>query len=256
MSSPTTAALVARKCRRGGDFVSVSCPTASFCAAMDPNGNALTYNGSSWSSPDRIRRERLSGGRVLHHSELLRRGGFTFGKTLIYNGSSSGCYRTASFSGCDCHAHVSCAMASFCVAVDENGNALTYNGSSWSSDSTPGGWLTSVSCPTASFCAAVDERATPSPTTALHGRHSTRGGWLSQSRARRRASAQPCEHMGGQSSPTTALARGRRHRHSHQDRAAPDGGLAARGARASARRWTAAATSFLRRQLVVVARQH
>ena len=33
---------------------SVSCPTASFCAAVDGKGNALTYKGSSWSSPDSI----------------------------------------------------------------------------------------------------------------------------------------------------------------------------------------------------------
>jgi hypothetical protein len=32
----------------------VSCPSASFCAAVDGHGNALTYNGSSWSSPSDI----------------------------------------------------------------------------------------------------------------------------------------------------------------------------------------------------------
>ena len=31
-------------------LVSVSCATASFCVAGDTNGNAFTYNGSSWSS--------------------------------------------------------------------------------------------------------------------------------------------------------------------------------------------------------------
>jgi hypothetical protein len=52
---------------------------------------------------------------------------------------------------------VSCATASFCVAVDYSGNALTWDGSSWSSPQSidPNG-LYSVSCPSASFCAAVD----------------------------------------------------------------------------------------------------
>ena len=53
---------------------------------------------------------------------------------------------------------VSCPSASFCVAVDNAGNALTYNGSSWSSPSNIDGSssINSVSCPSASFCIAVD----------------------------------------------------------------------------------------------------
>ena len=57
---------------------------------------------------------------------------------------------------------VSCASASFCTAVDNGGNAFTFNGSTWSSPKSidPNGYPNSVSCPSASFCAAVDpERA-------------------------------------------------------------------------------------------------
>jgi hypothetical protein len=32
----------------------VSCPSATFCAAIDNAGNALTYNGSSWTAPSDI----------------------------------------------------------------------------------------------------------------------------------------------------------------------------------------------------------
>jgi len=54
---------------------------------------------------------------------------------------------------------VSCPNGSFCIAVDQNGNAFTYNGSSWSSASNIDGSnvLESVSCPSATFCAAVDQ---------------------------------------------------------------------------------------------------
>jgi len=38
----------------GGGLNSVSCPTASFCITVDRMGDFLTYNGSSWSSPDEI----------------------------------------------------------------------------------------------------------------------------------------------------------------------------------------------------------
>jgi len=37
-----------------GEPISVSCPTAGFCVAVDSVGNILTYNGSSWSSPKSI----------------------------------------------------------------------------------------------------------------------------------------------------------------------------------------------------------
>src|SRR5664280_410244 len=57
---------------------------------------------------------------------------------------------------------VSCATPTFCVAVDWAGNALAYNGTSWSSpvqvDPNPRfgqDILTSVSCPTSTFCRAV-----------------------------------------------------------------------------------------------------
>ncbi len=53
---------------------------------------------------------------------------------------------------------VSCSSASFCVAVDYQGGAVTYNGASWSSATDIDGSndLTSVSCPSATFCGAVD----------------------------------------------------------------------------------------------------
>jgi hypothetical protein len=53
---------------------------------------------------------------------------------------------------------VSCASSSFCVAVDDNGGALTFNGSSWSGSVAIDGanQLYTVSCPSSSFCAAGD----------------------------------------------------------------------------------------------------
>jgi hypothetical protein len=58
---------------------------------------------------------------------------------------------------------VSCPTAAFCAAVDDLGEALTFDGSRWSPpaeiDSSPAGGsggLTSISCPTAKFCQAVD----------------------------------------------------------------------------------------------------
>jgi hypothetical protein len=54
---------------------------------------------------------------------------------------------------------LSCATATFCMAVDYNsGTASRWNGSAWSTPVVivPGGGLSSVSCPSAGFCVAVD----------------------------------------------------------------------------------------------------
>src|SRR5664280_2530649 len=56
---------------------------------------------------------------------------------------------------------VSCPTATFCAAVDSQGAALTFNGTTWTPPITIGndyygGWA-SVSCPSASFCMAVGD---------------------------------------------------------------------------------------------------
>jgi hypothetical protein len=107
---------------RGVTVTSVSCPSVSFCAAVDWNGDALTYNGHSWSAPVHV----------------------------------------ASAAPADEVAAVSCASPWFCMAVGEakgdQGDALTYNGRSWSAPRIVGhgGGFTAVSCPSATFCVAVD----------------------------------------------------------------------------------------------------
>ena len=49
---------------------------------------------------------------------------------------------------------VSCASATFCVAVDRNGKYVTYDGVAWSSPQSvaPKVALSEVSCPTSTFC--------------------------------------------------------------------------------------------------------
>ena len=55
---------------------SVSCPSASFCVAVDAGGNALTFNGSSWSAPAKIDARRISTSSVgvVPVGVVLRRG--------------------------------------------------------------------------------------------------------------------------------------------------------------------------------------
>ena len=100
----TTAALGRpRPHRRRSGFGGVSCPSASFCIAVDDGGDAFTYDGSSWSAPDGI----FSSG----------------GLMSVSCPSVSFCVAVGDFG--------------------EGGAALTYNGSSWSAptviDGTPFG---------------------------------------------------------------------------------------------------------------------
>jgi hypothetical protein len=134
---------------------SVSCPSAAFCAAVDVNGNTVNYNGSSWSAPSSI-----DSGHVLS-SVSCPSSSFcvavdSVGRAVTFNGSSWSA--PASIDGTNVLSSVSCPSASFCAAVDRNGNAVTFNGSSWSAPTSIDGTysLSSVSCPSASFCAAVD----------------------------------------------------------------------------------------------------
>ena len=108
----------ARLASSAGEPDSVSCPTVSFCLAVDArDSSALLFNGSRWSSAPGI-------------------------NDPVQTGMAS----------------VSCSSPSFCAAVDNGANAFTFNGTSWSPVAVidPGNELSTVSCPSERFCAAVD----------------------------------------------------------------------------------------------------
>jgi hypothetical protein len=104
-------------------LVGVSCPYASFCAAVDSAGQAITWNGSHWTGP-----------------------------TAIAAGASP--IGGPSFSG------VSCSGAAFCLAVASTGSAYVFNGKSWSQAeiADPGHALTAVACTKTVFCMATDQQ--------------------------------------------------------------------------------------------------
>jgi hypothetical protein len=107
---------------RAGVLDSVSCPTASFCAAVDGTGYTFTWNGTSWSRP-------------------------------VWSATSP------ADPGGGALTSVSCPTARFCVAVDGDGRAPTWNVHAWSAPQLidpDGGGLTAISCPTAWSCTATD----------------------------------------------------------------------------------------------------
>ena len=147
-----------------GNPGAASCSSATFCMAVDGSGNAITYDGSTWSAPQNI--ESASGlglDSVSCPSATFCMAVDGSGNALTYNGSTwSAPQNIESASGSGNLDSVSCPSATFCIAVDSGGTALTYNGSTWSApqniESASGfvGGLGSVSCPSATFCMAVD----------------------------------------------------------------------------------------------------
>jgi hypothetical protein len=100
---------------------SVSCVSPTFCAAVGGN-YASVYDGTGW----------------------------TLSADIDPNISADQGTNLSS---------VSCPSTTFCAAVDDQGNALTYNGTAWSAPVDLNGgddsYLSAVSCPSVTFCLAV-----------------------------------------------------------------------------------------------------
>jgi phage-related protein len=149
---------------RAGVVASTSCPTRTFCAAVDDNGNALTWNGRQWSAP--VLLDPIAGvfTSVSCASPRFCAAVDGNGYAFEWNGQSwSGTTQFSITSPTDPNPgglqSVSCpasADGQFCVAVDAVGDAVIWNGTSWSAPEPidPGADLTAVSCTSATSCVA------------------------------------------------------------------------------------------------------
>lgn len=144
-----------------GGLVTVSCVSASFCAAGDAFGDVFIYNGTRWSSPT-LTTVGLSG---------LSCGARTFcgalginGEALFYDGSSwSHPERIAPATQ---GLVISCPVVGFCMAMDFTGG-YRLSGGSWvhagsiGASNPQGGSepnvASAVSCSGRRFCAALDD---------------------------------------------------------------------------------------------------
>jgi hypothetical protein len=150
-----------------GEPTSVSCPSTTFCVAVDDTGNWLRYNGTSWSAPASFGAS--SSVSCPSAQFCLALGG---GGSFQYNGSSWSATTAAAPYGLD---SVSCESSTFCAAVGVRYNpnpqiggvideAAIFDGSSWSPPTTLDSFgiqstigVASVACPTVTFCEAVDD---------------------------------------------------------------------------------------------------
>jgi hypothetical protein len=152
----------------------VSCPSTSFCAAVDYGPNVVTFNGTSWSKPSAIDPgtylQAVSCASASFCVAIDRKG-----NALTFNGRTWSLPVNADPNGLTMGEGgvswpvVSCPTSEFCAAVDgASGNVVTFDGRGWSApvnvdakaaDSESGPvlmFLMSVSCLSATFCVAGD----------------------------------------------------------------------------------------------------
>lgn len=130
-----------------GGVDSVSCPTATFCLAMDEYGNQTTFDGHSWSTP-----------RTVDYYRSLRAVSCvspTFCVMInsygarVYNGSTWGI--TAPISGSN---GIDCVSTTFCVAYG-GPTVQVFDGTSWAAPVTLPVQMGALSCASATFCIAA-----------------------------------------------------------------------------------------------------
>jgi hypothetical protein len=137
----------------------LSCASSSFCVAQ-AGGFTSTYNGSTWTPAD-------SGNPPCSlecfdpscpSSTFCVSIGSTVAATFTGKNWSAPVRVVSSASTAQLQS-VSCVSSRFCVAVDDAGNAYTYDGTSWSAARMidPGDELAAVSCGSASFCVAIGD---------------------------------------------------------------------------------------------------
>lgn len=153
---------------RSGTIEAISCPSATFCVAVDDGGIATTFNGSSWSWPQMIDPSGAADAQLAGPLSDVSCASTTFcvavgdsaGRAVMFNGSRW--TLTAPLDSKSALALVSCPTATFCMAADTDGYVLRYDGASWSAPSQlngSGGAFAGLSCVSSSFCALMSHSA-------------------------------------------------------------------------------------------------
>jgi hypothetical protein len=134
----------------------MSCTSASFCLAMDFYGSAFVYDGTSWSQSPVASNGPTAANAVacLSPTSCVR---------LVSHDNATDVFDGTGWRFMDlAPVHVlgpalSCASASSCMALDDTGGAVNFDGEGWSDVThVDAEMLTSVSCPAIDFCMAVD----------------------------------------------------------------------------------------------------
>jgi hypothetical protein len=123
---------------------SISCPTSSFCMAVDTAGRAVAENAGTWGSPITLSSYSLTSISCATSSFCVAVD--EGGEAIKYSSGSWGSPLSIDGLDPDGLSSISCPTSTFCVAVDDEGEAIPYTGGSWGSpvDADPYGF-TSIS---------------------------------------------------------------------------------------------------------------
>ncbi|MGO9150722.1 MAG: hypothetical protein ACLP1E_11125 [Acidimicrobiales bacterium] len=136
----------------GANLIDVSCPSPSFCVAVDAVGRVVRFGPTGWSAPQSVGTGPLDGISCVNRTFCVAVGG-SDAVTLDASGWSSPSVVDPGGSLLD----ISCPDVDLCTTVDASGNAFLLSSSGWSEKSIdPGEVVHAVSCPSADFCIAVD----------------------------------------------------------------------------------------------------
>jgi hypothetical protein len=142
------------------DLGDPDCPVVGWCVAFDSFGHVSTFNGTSWSAYKTV--FTFNGGAPTAVDCLSK----TFciavhggnGYWSRWNGSTWSAPKDLA-SGTERSAVVSCASTTMCLAVDEGGTSLRFDGTTWRRLAAPTDFQLEgtydVACPATSFCSAL-----------------------------------------------------------------------------------------------------
>lgn len=134
-----------------GPEVYIACVSASFCAATD-YAHAITYNGTSWSSPTSLNTP-MALFRVACSSANFCVTTDGAGNAETYNGAT---WSAPADAGTSQTLGLSCPTSTFCAALDLGGKVQTFDGTNWSMPAPIGAPdATDASCASPTFCIAI-----------------------------------------------------------------------------------------------------
>lgn len=150
-----------------GGGLTVACASSVFCMGVDSRGSATSFDGTAWSTPQRIDQAVLTS--VSCPSAIFCMASDNVGDIVQWNGASwsAPLHVTPTPVGPDSRygiANVSCTSSLFCAAVTFDGTGLIFDGTAWSAKKgiTFGGGAptgVTISCVYPSYCVHGDNNA-------------------------------------------------------------------------------------------------
>lgn len=153
------------KAIRGDTLLAVSCASAT-CVALDSYGYTFSFSDGTWTTGAQLSGSGWSAISCGAAARCVAVGGSSYAVLAAGAWSAPGDIDSATVNA------VSCPSPSFCEAVDANGDALTFNGASWTTPrpALPGVPLTTISCAAAGACMAAGIDPATKESEAISGR--------------------------------------------------------------------------------------